>query len=203
MSTWERVSFRVFGLCDKDARTKVGSYVKLAWDCINSKLERAAVCERLKRLTEGDDELSLTWAVEHIRKTNCYENWEEELRYLLYRYEEHLANSQGTRIAADQWSRIWEDSASNTIEHILPQSSEDEENTPMLHWLGNLMLLPPGLNSSLGAKDPSEKVADYRSTGLLLANRVADTIEENGGWVESHIVSREEQIISCLEKEWF
>ena len=40
-ATWEKISFRVFGLCHKDARTQVGEYVRLAWDCVNTDITAA------------------------------------------------------------------------------------------------------------------------------------------------------------------
>ena len=40
-TTWEKISFRVFGLCHKDARTQVGEYVRLAWDCVNTNITNA------------------------------------------------------------------------------------------------------------------------------------------------------------------
>jgi Protein of unknown function DUF262 len=34
LEQWERVTFRIFGLFDKDSRTKVGDYVRLAFKCL-------------------------------------------------------------------------------------------------------------------------------------------------------------------------
>ncbi len=38
LSRWEKVSFRIYGLLNKDARTRVGDYVRLAWRVINKQL---------------------------------------------------------------------------------------------------------------------------------------------------------------------
>jgi hypothetical protein len=48
-ATWEKISFRVFGLCHKDARTQVGEYVRLAWDCVNTQRSPMKI-KRLRRL---------------------------------------------------------------------------------------------------------------------------------------------------------
>ena len=36
LNQWERTTFRIFGLCGKDARTRVGHYVRLGWDILNN-----------------------------------------------------------------------------------------------------------------------------------------------------------------------
>jgi hypothetical protein len=192
--TWEKISFRVFGLCHKDARTQVGEYVRLAWDCVNTDLPAATAEGRLLRIGSDDREHSIDWAVENIKKTNCYEGWEEELRYLIYRYEEDHAHGN---ITNEQWERIWEQSAAHSIEHIQPQSS----NAPYVHFLGNLMLLPPGLNSTLSGKTPAEKTAAYRDTGLHSAIEVAHTIE-NDGWGATQVEQREQRLLDWARQTW-
>ncbi len=157
LGVWEKISFRVFGLCRKDARTQVGEYVRLAWDCL-------------------------------------YEGWEEELRYLMYRYEEDHSD---IHITNEQWGRIWEQSASHSIEHIQAQ----ETGAKFVHRLGNLMLLPPGLNSRLSAKKPIDKIDEYRATGLYGASEVAKTIEVNG-WKLAQIEEREKRILDWVKTTW-
>ena len=41
LGRWERVSFRIYGLAGKDARTKVGECTELSWSIINDKLTPA------------------------------------------------------------------------------------------------------------------------------------------------------------------
>jgi hypothetical protein len=191
---WEKISFRVFGLCRKDARTQVGEYVRLAWDCLNGNVAATDAEERLLKIGSDDREHSIEWAVESIKNTNCYEGWEEELRYLMYRYEEDHADALFTN---EQWSRIWEESASHSIEHIQAQ----ETGAKFIHRLGNLMLLPPGLNSRLSAKKPIEKVSEYRATGLYAASEVAKTIEATG-WGAAQIEDREKKILDWVRSTW-
>src|SRR5207244_13651792 len=115
----------------------------------------------------------IDWAVENIKKPNCYEGWEEELRYLMYRYEEEHAHGN---ITNEQWERIWEQSAAHSIEHIQPQSS----TAKYIHFLGNLMLLTPGLNSTLSGKSLETKTTASRATGLTSYTDLAQTIETEG-----------------------
>ena len=115
----EKTTFRIFGLCGTDARKEKGSYVQLAWKTWNqSEFKADDILTELKDLGANYD---IEEAFSENR--NCYTRWGEELRYLLYRYEEHLAKEREMRLDNRQWQSIWDDSASNTIEHILPQSS--------------------------------------------------------------------------------
>jgi Protein of unknown function (DUF1524) len=194
LMVWERISFRVFGLCRKDARTQVGEYVWLAWDCFNGKISSEEAEQRLLKMGSDDREHSIEWAVESIKDTNCYEGWKEELRYLMYRYEESKADTTFTN---EQWHRIWEESASHSIEHVQSQESAAK----FVHRLGNLMLLPPGLNSKLRDRKPIDKVSDYRLTGLVAASEVATTIEAQG-WGLQQVKERESALLDWVKRTW-
>jgi len=197
---WENVTFRIYGMLRKDARTAVGDYVRLAWRIIAQKLPAAAKLEKLSGIGAG---FPITGAAKNLEKTNCYEGWQEELRYFFYRYEEHLARKAGQNFNNEQWNRIWQSSAADSIEHIRPQSwwaSIGLESTPdEVHRLGNLLILPPRLNSKLGAKAPREKADEYRNTGLLLAQQVADRLH---GWNFDATDERETALLEWALQEW-
>ena len=205
LNEWEKTTFRIFGLLDKDARTGVGNYVRLARDIWkNPELSANNILDKIQNigaLYHIDDLLN------QPEDTNWYEGWETELRYLLFRYEEHLAKQLGQKFDNEQWRRIWEDSPSRSIEHIFPQSKgsqtplRDSQKGIYIHRLGNLLLLPPGLNSKLGNKDPKEKSPCYRQTGLLSAADVAQTIEKQG-WEEDQIKEREQRMIAWIREKW-
>ena len=133
-----------------------------------------------------------------------YYKWKDELRYLLYRYEEYLAEQRGASLPTPQWNQIWKDSAVNSIEHILPQSKGSQHRSKtsiFVHRLGNLLLLPPAVNSELGSKDPEAKSDAYHGTRLHIAEDVAKTIQAHG-WDEPEIVMREEEIIEWVLEEY-
>ena len=194
LDQWEKTSFRIFGLCRKDARTGVGDFVRLSREIYQKDLSSDDISKRIHKIGRG-----------HIVKwyADCYNGWEAELRYLLYRYEEHLAEQRGVSLPTPQWNQIWKDSAVNSIEHILPQSkgSQDWRSGIFVHRLGNLMLLPPPVNSKLGNKDPEAKVAAYRGTRLHTAEDVAETIDEFG-WDEPEIAIREDEILEWISEEY-
>jgi len=197
---WENVTFRIYGMLSKDARTAVGDYVRLAWRIIQQKLPAAAILEKLSGIGA---EFPIAEAVKNLEETNCYEGWQEELRYFFYRYEEHLARKAGQNFNNEQWNRIWQSSAADSIEHIRPQSwwasAGLEPNPDEVHRLGNLLILPPRLNSKLGAKSPAEKTDDYRKTGLLIAQEVVDALSD---WSFDHIEGREESLLAWAKHEW-
>jgi hypothetical protein len=199
---WEKVTFRIFGMCRKDARTRVGEYVRLSHRFMTEPVTFGDALSCIREL--GGDEYGIEEAVKALADSNCYEGWEEELRYFMMRYEEFLAKEQGHKYTGDQWSRIWHDSAAKSIEHICPKSRGSEKRTRsnrtiFVHRLGNLTLLPPGLNSSLGDKSPTEKADRYRGAGLLLSNQLAPMMKT---WGPEAVRKREEKLLKWAQKEW-
>ena len=198
LDQWEKTSFRIFGLCRKDARTGVGDFVRLASEIQNNlDLSSDEISEKIRQI--GAD-YTIDEVADQVRNTDCYNGWEAELRYVLCRYEEHLAEQSGQSFDNEQWNRIWQSSASNSIEHILPQSQGSQYDL-QVHRLGNLLLLPPRLNSTLGGKDPQEKADDYRQTGLLSAGDVAEMICKYG-WDKTQIEIREDEITTWIYNEF-
>ena len=202
LDQWEKTSFRIFGLCRKDARTGVGDFVRLASEIQNNlNLSSDDISEKIHQI--GTD-YTIHDVHDHVWNADCYNGWEDELRYVLCRYEEHLAKQSGQTFDNEQWNRIWQESAANSIEHILPQSKGSQYRSQtgvFVHRLGNLLLLPPRLNSTLGDKDPQEKADDYRQTGLLSAGDVAEMICKHG-WDEAQIETREDEITEWIYNEF-
>jgi len=193
LRSWEKVTFRIYGMFGKDARTAVGDYVRLAWSIIKEKPSAAAV---LAKLSDIGAEFPIAEAVKNLSKANCYEGWQEDLRYFFYRYEEYLARKAGQNFNNEQWNRIWEASVADSIEHILAQSAKSDD---WVHWLGNLLVLPPKLNSKLGAKTPKEKADAYNRTGLLVAQEVVGRLPR---WHRRAIEERENALLQYALQEW-
>ena len=195
LTRWEKVTFRIYGMLQYDARTGVKDYVRLAWQVINQKLKFGEIDSALEQIGK---EYPIAEAVNELRNNNCYEGWEQELRYVMYRYEEYFAKVKKMNFKNEQWEKIWLVSASDSIEHILPQSVA---SLKYRHRLGNLLVLPPKLNSKLQDDDPDEKADSYQKTGLLIAGAVADEIDENG-WKLKSIEQRENEILEWMAVEW-
>jgi hypothetical protein len=195
LARWEKVSFRIYAMLGNDARTRVGDYVRLAWRITN---ENLPVKEIDAELGEIGSNFTIEDAVNQLRNDNCYEGWENELRYFMFRYEEHLAKAQNLNFSNEQWEKIWMVSPSESIEHIWARSNAPDK---IKHRLGNLVLLPPKLNSTLQDDPAKSKVGSYRKTGLLIAGEVADTIESNG-WKARQVEEREEALLEWAATEW-
>ena len=193
LDAWEKATFRIFGLHRRDARTGVGDYVRLSRKLLFEGMQHEDALTAIRNLATGD--FAIGSAVEQLRDVNCYEGWEEELRYFMFRYEEHLAAEQGQTFSNAQWERIWETAPAQSIEHITPQSS----GRRYVHRLGNLTLLPPKLNSKLRDINPSKKAQDYEKTGLLIA---AELKPDLNGWKLDSVKKREERLLKWAKQEW-
>ena len=195
LGCWERVSFRIYGLTGEDARTKVGDYTELAWGVINEKLTASEI---MKRLGEIGKEYPINTVMdEWFDPTDAYEGWTEELRYFFYRYEEHLARKAGQKLNETQWDRIWEVEPSRSVEHIKPQSS----GVSYMHHLGNLMMLPPGVNSKLKDQDPSKKSETYKTCGLLSSIEVAKLVGKDR-WDKGAVEARASDLMAWAKTQW-
>jgi hypothetical protein len=195
IARWEKVTFRIYGLLGNDARKRVGDYVRLAWRIINEELPAKAIAQGIGEIGRV---FTIEDAIKSMRGANCYEDWEPELRYFMFRYEEHLAKKRNLKFSNEQWEKIWMVSPSESIEHIWASSKAPEKQR---HRLGNLLLLPPKLNSTLQDDSPKEKAEAYRQTGLLIAGEVAKMIDKDG-WKPASIQAREEALLKWAATEW-
>ncbi|MEN3792145.1 DUF262 domain-containing HNH endonuclease family protein [Fulvimarina sp. MAC3] len=200
LGRWERVTFRIFGLGGADTRHKVGDYVRLGYDIGTGSLSAKEVEDRLRELGDG-------WSINEVILgpdywSDCYNQWTEELRYILFRYDEHLADEAGTPFDTTQWNKIWAEEASRSIEHIQPQSSQ----VSYVHHLGNLTMLPPRVNSRLQDKSPLEKSSTYRGCGLAATRAVGEEIrtatDKDMEWDEVAVQTRTKRIEEFVRKEW-
>jgi len=208
---WEHVSFRVFGLSGKDSRTRVGEYVRLARMVYARDATDAfykSVMADLARL--GSDEFSAEKSAACLRNANCYEGWEEELRYFFYARERWLQAQQGFTLTSAAWNKIWAQSASRSIEHILPQTPQAGSHWAALlkskgvgvdavcHRLGNLVLLSPPINTIASNRDFKEKIEMYRTAGLA----ITDEITLHQDWTLDDIQAREEELVAWATDYW-
>ena len=196
LDEWERVSFLIYGLHSKDARFQVGEYCRLSWDIIQSALSLDDILSRIQEL--GKD-YSIKEAIDSCRGEDCYTDWTDELRYFLFRYEEHLAEEDGLKVDNNHWEHVWVKKASQSIEHIRPQSEAPDD---MKHTLGNLMLLPPSTNSRLRDKPPQQKIEEYRKTGFYHSDEVVEMLEKSPKWSKKTCKEREEKMLRWAESEW-
>lgn len=195
LAAWERVTFRIFTLGERDTRTKGGEYVRLAYDIVSNRLPADDVLSGLVALGAdyGIDDIL------HDRSwNNWYEGYTEEVRYLLFRYEEYLARKSGGTINQSQWAKVWAVDPAKSIEHILPQSS----GKGFVHGLGNLTMLPPNVNSSLKDKPPEKKARKYVECGMQSTMAVGRAIEAGLRWNKQAVADRAADIEAFVREEW-
>jgi hypothetical protein len=212
LDQWQRVTFRIYGLSGKDSRSKVGEYVRLA----NNVMNRAEGAERYSEIMASLRKLGEDYPIENavnegLAKKNCYEGFAEETRYILWHYEEHLARAAHAEINKEIREAIWQErSASDTIEHIFPQSPEPggawegklkkhQRIETHVHRIGNLILLPQPLNEEARRQGFVEKKNIYaKSEGLRM---VKEIITEKD-WTQREIEDRENKIIAWAKTAW-
>lgn len=205
LDEWEKVTFRIFGLFGKDARTKVGEYTRLGSQVASKSISLKRLVQEVRDI--GSD-YAIEGAVEEVRESDCYSGLGDSLVYFFYRYEESLAARDGANISNEMWERIWSSTTADTVEHIHPQEitptwrgklgrgrKQLERN---VHRLGNLMVLPPRVNSSAGAKSFGEKKKIYRKNRL----RLMDEVLRKKDWNKTTIEEREKKLLAWAITEW-
>lgn len=209
LEQWERTSFKIFGLFRKDARTKVGEYVRTAKKI--RKDANANVDDLLNSISGIGSDFPIETAVEELNKHDFYSDWQKELRYFFFRYEEYLSKMNGTQLNQILWNEIWESNPNNTIEHILPQDKSypgwnhisETKHKGLLHSIGNLCLLSPPLNSEASNKCFEDKKEVYKKANLMhLKAIVFDNDVERDVWDEDAINNRRECLIQFAIDQW-
>lgn len=198
LDIWEKIAFRIFGLCREDARKKRKVFCQLVREILKKDLNPDDISQSIHRIGTS---YIFDMEEEDIYDIDRYTGWQDELRYLLCCYEKHLAQKSNRPLSNEKWECIYKYS----IEHILPQTT----GSRLIHALGNLMLLPRGLNSKLRDKNPQHKAAAYRQTKLFSAIEVADWIDEYSGtesgyedWHEPCIVTRTITLLDWIDAEF-
>jgi hypothetical protein len=117
LEQWERVSFRIFGLLGRDARTKVGDYVRIGYRIMTNDIEVRTYNQMMGELHSLGSDFPVEIAVKDgLIGQDFYES-PDACRYLLWNYEEHLAQSSGSGATFDEQERttIWKQRASDSI----------------------------------------------------------------------------------------
>lgn len=148
LNQWERTSFKIFGIFRKDARQKRGEYVRAS-----KRIVRKEHSIGINNIITDIAQIGIDFFVDDFEAQlidiDSYNEWQKELRYFLYKYEEYLCKKNGVELNQAVWSEIWKSNVHNTIEHILPQDNSQlcwasfSGKDALLHTIGNLCLLPP------------------------------------------------------------
>jgi Protein of unknown function DUF262/Protein of unknown function (DUF1524) len=214
LDQWERITFRIFGLCNKDSRTKVGDYVRLAAKIVTEDINTRTPNEIMAALRELGSDYQIEKALSEGLQGKDFSARAEECRYLLWSYEEYLARSLGggATIDENEKSKIWKLRAIDSIEHIFPQTpsagwagkmvrSEDGAEQPIeanVNRIGNLLLLPIALNQQAQNLPFDEKKALYVQHNLRMVQQIC----QHDDWTFAEIEKREAQIVAWAKGRW-
>ena len=216
LSQWERVTFRIFGLRGKDARTKVGDYVRLASKIVQQDLQTRTFNQIMTGLKALGADFPISEAVkEGLHNRDCYNDSADICRYVLWKYEEHLAYLDGRAATVDEHDRveIWKKRAADSVEHVFPQSTAavpawqgkmarpGESEQPVLDHvgrIGNLVLLPIKVNQQANNKPFADKKLVYKQHNLRMIREVC----AESDWTLAEIDARERRILDWAEKQW-
>lgn len=214
LDQWERVTFRIFGLLQKDSRTKVGDYVRLAARIVKGDPDYQSFNQIMTTLRGLGLEYPAKDAVDNgLRRAGLYWESPEVCRYVLWNYEEFLARLTGPNATLDEHERaqIWRMRASDSLEHIFPQTPgagwrgktgklpfSKEAINANVHRIGNLLLLPQPLNAQAQARPFTEKQELYQQHHL----RMIDEVCAAADWTFDSIDQREGTLASWAEKRW-
>jgi hypothetical protein len=214
LEQWERTTFRIFGLFNKDSRTKVGDYVRLAFKIIGESLDTRTYNQIMKGLRDLGADFPIDQALQTgLIGTDFYAR-PEECRYLLWSYEEHLAKQISATATVDETekSKIWKLRAFDSIEHIFPQTPapgtwigklNDAGGVPKpleanVGRIGNLLLLPIAINVEARNYPFEEKKKTYIQHNLRMVQEVCKLAD----WTLAEIEARENQIVAWARTRW-
>jgi hypothetical protein len=214
LEQWERITFRIFGLFNKDSRTKVGDYVRLASKIVSQDIETRTYNQIMAGLKELGSEYPIDEALaEGITGKDFYAR-PEECRYLLWSYEEHLAKVLGSSATVDlsEKVKIWKLRAFDSIEHIFPQTPAvgtwtgkmkgddgvEQSVERNVGRIGNLILLPILINQEARNYPFKEKKKLYAQHNLRMVQQVC----ESEDWSLSEIQDREKRILDWARTRW-
>lgn len=231
---WEKITFRIYGMMDRDVKKRVGDYIKLGREIFQYKMKNPfnsrtnpqdyTAFELLGfknkiifKIEQIGKEAPVEKAAEFLRCKNCYTSWQDELRYFFYKYEMYIAKMRNSTVREEIWTNIFS-STTESIEHIIPQ------NDPFCNWseviadidldenvnrIGNLLIIPPHLNSRAATSNFSTKKQVYKDALLHIANDVVfnDYIlegdrEERREWSLKSIEQREDDLINVAIEIW-
>jgi hypothetical protein len=208
LDAWESAMFRFYVLAGNDARDRVGQCIHLAADVYNGNRSLKQVLDELDEIANvSHDEVAA-----ELDEVYVYDRWTaEEIIYFFSKYEERLAAENGEQVDQVTWGKVWENASKDkSVEHIFPQKDPDDnwrgkgrQNVnpeSFVHRLGNLLVLPPGINSKAGTRSFEDKVEVYKSAkGFHFVSKVMRLRD----WNLAAIEKRERELMKFAKEQWW
>lgn len=210
---WENAMFRLYVLADEDSRTGVGDCVRLASEIFHGNASMNQILNQFDEIANvsPEDVASV------LSRIKVYDRWApEEIIYFFWKYEEWLSAENLEKIDQVTWGKIWENATKEkSVEHIFPQKDpkgnwkgkgrQNVNPESFVHRLGNLLVLPPGINSEAGTKpfrdkDNDDKVKVYKNVSGL--HHVKKVIRLND-WNLAALEKREKGLLKFAKEQWW
>lgn len=232
---WEKVSFKIYGLFHLYSKKKEALFIRLGrevWrgeisniysdeDEQKQKFNAMSLCEKIiDRLNFIGDDEDIEKIIDELEESDCYTDWQDELKYLFFKIEEFLFTEKtGVKASFDiaKWKDIFDSSSAETIEHIFPQTigtnwagklGKGNKHEKMVNRLGNLLVLPKSLNSQASNKAFKDKKDIYKNALLNTANDIVyinylnDSKTERNDWNLDEIIKREDKLLKMIKQIW-
>lgn len=202
---WEILTFKIFGIFRSDSRTRVGDYVRLAHSLYHTK-KTYDMNQIISEMKDIGADFDIKEGAKRYLNMDCYNEW-DEVKYFLVEYEKFKAGSSG--VNGSLLTSLINASADDTIEHIFPQNALNENlpswplksnvaNEIKINSIGNLTLLPPGVNSALSDKAFSHKAKEYAKQNITITREIGQL----KSWNLKSIDDRTSEIIKFAIRRW-
>jgi hypothetical protein len=205
----EKYAFRVYGYLDHRSHTGRSSLHDLGHRLYIREISLKAAQEELVALIHlYSPQAAFDEEGKFIRENDWYANWSGSLKYMLYEYEEYLAEGRTLQMS---WAEVV-DGRRESVEHILPQSPRDpywkdrfdaEARRDCTHDIGNLTLTFD--NSSYSNKPFPEKKGSSEQGGRCYANSPLFMERElcrYRDWTPSAVMRRRKAILDWASERW-
>jgi hypothetical protein len=202
----EKFAFLVFRLLERRSNTGQTSLFGLGHRLFNKETSHDETIEQLRGLL-----LYYSPSAKFHEALAADRDWYRwyGLKYFLYEYEEHLADGHEVQLP---WDVVAQLPLEKTIEHILPQTPEDEywlsrfdteARAKLTHDLGNLCLTSD--NSSYGRKSfprkkgaPGESYRCYANSNLFQER----ALFQLDNWTKESMRRRREELTGWAAEHW-
>ena len=207
----ETFAFRVYSLSGYRSNAGQAALFHLGYDVAHEKVDFGGTISRLKgELARwcGDNAYEYQMSTDDERWNKRYD-W-SGLRYFLYEYETYLALDKGGSPKVS-WQELRERNRRDTIEHILPQSIDNQHywqkhfdansHQEYIHDIGNLTLTkgnPYLSNKSFPEKKRGEKYC-YEDSLLLGEREIAKNWDN---WTAESITERRVKLLEWAKRRW-
>lgn len=214
----ERFVFLVFRISDRSPITKNSYFYKKAHSYHNEICDIDTIVKDIRKLSnqwydKNRFESNIKDLYSKNKKKGFYA-W-KGLKHFLYEYELYL-NSKTDEDLKVKWEEIENRKREDSIEHIFPQTANNEywtkhfkdfnnnEKRILCHSLGNLVLISKPKNSSL--KNNSFPVKRDGNNNKYKSYRFGSyseiEVSENQDWNAETILNRSIKLLNFIEKRW-